>query len=74
MPTVVITLDGGLVQHVASDIPNLRVLTADFDVEGADEEDLCSHDVTGPFLLSENTASPFCPEDLAIIEAADAHS
>lgn len=72
MPTVVITLDRGLVQHVASDVPNLRVLIADFDVEGADEDELFTHEATGPFILSEDTASSFRREDLAIIEIADA--
>lgn len=72
MPTVVITLDRGLVRHVASDVPDLRVLIADFDVEGAEEDELCSHEVTGPFVLSEDTASPLRPEDLAILNTADA--
>lgn len=70
MATVVITLDGGLVRHVASDVPDLRVLTADFDVEDAGEDELCTHDTTGPFVLTEEIASIFRPEDLAIIEIA----
>ncbi|MDD5708824.1 MAG: hypothetical protein PHR35_23155 [Kiritimatiellae bacterium] len=74
MATIVITLDGGLVRHVASDVPNLRVLTADFDVESAGDNELCTHDTTGPFVLTEETASRFRPEDLAVIETADAES
>ena len=44
IPTVVIRLDGGLVQTVESDypslIPPLKLMVLDFDIEGADREDL----------------------------------
>ena len=38
-PRVVIVVDGGLVQEVITDIPVVATVV-DFDVEGADEEDL----------------------------------
>lgn len=36
---VAITMDGGLIQHIASSIP-LKVTILDFDTDGAEEEDL----------------------------------
>ncbi len=38
-PRVAIICDGGLVQEVIADIP-MRAIVCDYDVEGADEEDL----------------------------------
>lgn len=40
MPVVVITLEGGLIQDTFTDAKNLKVLVANYDVEGASPEEL----------------------------------
>lgn len=38
--TVLVTMEGGLIQNIDANLPGLRVIVADFDVEGVDEHRL----------------------------------
>jgi hypothetical protein len=38
MARVVITMDGGLIQHIMADQQGIEVMVLDFDTEGGDEE------------------------------------
>jgi len=38
MARVVITMDGGLIQHVMADQEGVEVMVLDFDIEGGDDE------------------------------------
>ena len=38
MPRVVITMEGGLIQHVMADQEGFEVMVLDFDTEGGDDE------------------------------------
>lgn len=38
MPRVVITMEGGLIQHIMADVEGVEVLVMDFDTEGGDDE------------------------------------
>lgn len=38
MAKVVITMEGGLIQHVMADIEDVQVFVLDFDTEGGDDE------------------------------------
>jgi len=38
MARVVITIDGGLIQHVMSDQEGIEVMVLDFDTDGGDDE------------------------------------
>jgi len=38
MARVVITMEGGLIQHVMSDTEDVQVMVMDFDTEGGDDE------------------------------------
>jgi len=72
MATVVITLEGGLVQMVGSDVPNLRVIIADFDTEGATPGDTFEHPkVRGDFYLRDEIAPLLDDAEMAIVEVAD---
>lgn len=42
-PRIVIKMEGGLIQEIGSDQP-VTVLLLDYDIEGADEEDLITVD------------------------------
>jgi hypothetical protein len=38
MARVVITMDGGLIQHIMADQESIEVMVLDFDTEGGDDE------------------------------------
>ena len=38
MARVVITMDGGLIQHIMADQEDIEVMVLDFDTEGGDDE------------------------------------
>ena len=38
MARVVITMDGGLIQHIMADQEDVKVMVLDFDTEGGDAE------------------------------------
>lgn len=63
MSRIFIHLEGGLIQDVCSDVPDLEVVILDFDIEGADEDETIRHpdDAKDEVVYSLQTAGPLWP-------------
>lgn len=60
---VIIVLEGGLVSDIISDSPDLHAFIIDYDIEGADENDLTPI----PQINSNSTALAFAFQDSPVV-------
>jgi hypothetical protein len=51
MAQVVITMEGGLIQHIMADTEDVQVMVLDFDTEGGDDERIKEFEGTPVYLM-----------------------
>jgi hypothetical protein len=67
IPKVVITVEGGLIQCIDSEVP-LDVAVLDFDIDGADSEELTEYEDTGGHITNAFLSSWGVSGDKVIVD------